>query len=247
MTERRPKKVHDMASTTEIVIRNQFPLWRAALGEAMPRLSARVIVLTGCGTSYYLAQALAAAYTAAGQQAVAVPGAEWARRPENYLADCKDSLVVGLSRSGTTTETVQAVAASRAKGWDTFAISCEPGSTILTAAARGLCLKTDAAEGIVMSASASLMLLAGLRLAGIAVPASVVAAAEHGLAAMDAGVAGVLPGRSHFVYLGAGVNYGIATEGSLKLLWLQPEGKRAMTAQEFLSGRKLVVGSTPFT
>ena len=36
-------------------------------------------------------------------------------------------------------------------------------------------------------------------------------------------------------------------EGSLKLLSLQPEGKRAMTAQEFLSGRKLVVGSTPFS
>lgn len=36
-------------------------------------------------------------------------------------------------------------------------------------------------------------------------------------------------------------------EGSLTLLSLQPEGKRAMTAQEFLSGRKLVVGSTPFS
>ena len=36
-------------------------------------------------------------------------------------------------------------------------------------------------------------------------------------------------------------------EGSLKLLALQPEGKRAMTAQEFLSGRKLVVGTAPFS
>ena len=36
-------------------------------------------------------------------------------------------------------------------------------------------------------------------------------------------------------------------EGSLKLLTLQPEGKRAMTAQEFLSGRKVVVGSAPFS
>ena len=36
-------------------------------------------------------------------------------------------------------------------------------------------------------------------------------------------------------------------EGSLRLLLIQPEGKRAMTAQEFLSGRKLVVGSAPFS
>ncbi len=36
-------------------------------------------------------------------------------------------------------------------------------------------------------------------------------------------------------------------EGSLVLVALQPEGKRSMTAQEFLAGRKLVVGTTPFT
>lgn len=35
-------------------------------------------------------------------------------------------------------------------------------------------------------------------------------------------------------------------EGSLVLLGLQPEGKRAMAAREFLSGRKVQVGSTPF-
>jgi len=37
------------------------------------------------------------------------------------------------------------------------------------------------------------------------------------------------------------------SEGSLWLLSLQPEGKRAMSAQEFLAGRKLVVGSAPFS
>lgn len=36
-------------------------------------------------------------------------------------------------------------------------------------------------------------------------------------------------------------------EGSLRLLTLQPEGKRAMSAQEFLTSRKLVVGSAPFS
>ncbi|MDP2270354.1 MAG: methionyl-tRNA formyltransferase [Archangium sp.] len=35
-------------------------------------------------------------------------------------------------------------------------------------------------------------------------------------------------------------------EGSLVLQTLQPEGKRAMTAKEFLAGRKLTVGSKPF-
>ncbi|MGQ0506267.1 MAG: methionyl-tRNA formyltransferase, partial [Myxococcaceae bacterium] len=35
--------------------------------------------------------------------------------------------------------------------------------------------------------------------------------------------------------------------GSLVLLEVQPEGKRKMTAGEFLAGRKLVPGSHPFT
>jgi glutamine---fructose-6-phosphate transaminase (isomerizing) len=174
-------------------------------------------VLTGCGTSYYLAQSLACAYNAFGQHAVAVPGAEWAHRPECYLSGFEDILVIGLSRSGATTETVEAMKFSRAKGWATFAVSCEKDSAILHAADRSLYLPTDPSEGIVMSVSASLMLLAGLRLVGITLGDQAIAAAQSGLAQMDAGAPAVLQGRSHFVYLGAGANFGIATEGSLKL------------------------------
>lgn len=205
-----------MTTMTETVIRDQFPFWRDALAMEVPVLRAGVIVVVGCGTSYYLAQSLACSYNAAGQRAIAVPGAEWARRPESYLADMAGVLVLGLSRSGTTTETVQAVQMSRARGWATFALSCEAGSEILLAAERGLHVPTDGREGIVMSVSASLMLLAGLRLVGIAVPDAVVAEAEAALAAV-AQAAAVLHGRTHFVYLGAGANYGIATEGGLKL------------------------------
>lgn len=210
-------KAKAMPTITETVIRAQFPFWAAALKQDVPSLKARMIVVTGCGTSYYLAQSLACAFNGNGQSAIAVPGAEWARRPENYLADFSDILVIGLSRSGTTTETVQAVMASREKGWATFAMSCELDSTILKAADRGLYLKTDGREGIVMTVSASLMLMGGLRIAGAALPEKVIVAAESGLEKMDAKVGPMLFGRSHFVYLGAGVNYGLATEGCLKL------------------------------
>lgn len=237
-----------MQSITETVIRAQFPYWQAALLQDVPRLQARVIVLTGCGTSYYLAQALACAFTALGQQAMAVPGAEWARRPGCYLADPTGVLVIGLSRSGTTTETIQALTASRARGWQTFAISCEAGSAILHAADGGLCLPTDPAEGIVMSVSASLMLLGGLRLAGLDLPASVVPGAQSALAQIDAGAGPVLAGRTHFVYLGAGVNYGIATEGCLKLQEMSLSYSQAFHPMEYrhgpvslIDGRSLVV------
>ena len=224
-----------MPTLTETVIRDQFPFWRDALAMQVPVLRAGTVVVTGCGTSYYLAQSLACAYNAAGQRAIAVPGAEWARRPESYLADFTDILVLGLSRSGTTTETVQAIRASRARGWPTFAVSCVADVEILQAAVRGVYVPTDAREGIVMSVSASLMLLAGLRLGGVAVPGAVVAGAEAALAAV-AGAAGLLIGRSHFVYLGGGANYGIATEGSLKLQEMSISYSQSFHPMEYRHG-----------
>ena len=225
-----------MPTITETVIRAQLPYWQAALRQAVPLVTARTIVLTGCGTSYYLAQSLACAFNAHGQTAIAVPGAEWARRPESYLADPSGVLVIGLSRSGTTSETVQALQASRKRGWKTFAISCEPGSTILSAADEGVCLPTDPREGIVMSVSASLMLLGGFRMAGLVLPDAVVTAATKALEQMDHGIAALLPGRKHFVYLGAGMNYGIATEGCLKLQEMSISYSQAFHPMEYRHG-----------
>lgn len=235
-----------MTTITETVIRDQFPYWQAALRQDMPLLQAATIVITGCGTSYYLAQSLACAYNAHGQRAIAVPGAEWARRPGSYLADTADILVLGLSRSGTTTETVQAIRASRAKGWPTFAISCAPDTEILHAADRALYIPTDPREGIVMSVSASLMLLAGLRLAGIAVPGDVISTARAALTALTAVAANaaILKGRSHFVYLGAGANYGIATEGSLKLQEMSISYSQAFHPMEYRHGPVSLIDDT---
>ncbi len=224
-----------MVSVTETVIRDQFPFWQAALKMEVPRLRAGTIVVTGCGTSYNLAQALTFPFNAHGQRAIAVPGAEWARRPESYLADTRDILVVGLSRSGSTTETVQAIEVSRARGWPTFALSCTDDSAILRAADAGLYVPTDPREGIVMSVSASLMLLAGLRLAGIGLPGGVVAAGQAGLRQVVQ-AADLLQGRTHFVYLGAGANYGIATEGSLKLQEMSLSYSQAFHPLEYRHG-----------
>ena len=225
-----------MPTITETVIRAQFPYWQDALRQTVPQVRAKTVVITGCGTSYYLAQTLACAFNTQGQPAIAVTGAEWARRPGQYLADSDGVLVIGLSRSGTTTETVQAINASRVRGWKTLAISCEPGSTILTAAEAGICLPTDPREGIVMSVSASLMLLGGLRIAGLNLPESVTNAAAAALTQLDDGIDGLLPGRSHFVYLGAGLNYGIATEGCLKLQEMSLSYSQSFHPMEYRHG-----------
>ncbi|MBB1251042.1 SIS domain-containing protein [Rhizobium sp. G21] len=218
---------------TEKVIREQFPFWEMALAQPLPSVPGKTVVITGCGTSYYLAQTIAAAFNHNGRNAIAVPGAEWARRMGDYLADRGDVCVIGLSRSGTTTETVQAIEASRNAGLATIAISCEPDSTILKAADTPIFLPTHQEEGIVMTVSASLMLLAGLRMAGASLGA--IAEAEAALEAADACVP-LIRGRSHYVYLGAGPLYGMATEGCLKLQEMSITFSQAFHPLEYRHG-----------
>ncbi|HZY67766.1 MAG TPA: SIS domain-containing protein [Devosia sp.] len=224
-----------MTSVTEAVIRDQFPYLRRALELPIEQPSGGTRVFVGCGTSFFLARTLAAASNSLGQQAIAVPGAEWERYPEAHLAGDANALVIGLSRSGTTTETVAAIEASRKRGLRTLAISCEEGSTILQAADTGIYMPTDPREGIVMSVSATLMLIAGLRLIGAEVTSADIDAAQQGLAALDA-EAGIIEGRRHFVFLGAGPLYGIACEGALKLMEMSINPAQPFHPMEYRHG-----------
>lgn len=232
-----------MSSVTDKVIRDQVPYLRQALTLPLPDLPGGTRVFVGCGTSYYLAQTLAAVANSLGQHAVAVPGAEWTRYSDAYLADDVDAVVIGLSRSGTTTETVAAIRASRERGLKTLAISCEPNSTILEIADAGIYLPTDPREGVVMSVSASLMLLAGLRLVGAPVTAADIDAAEAALAALDARSA-ITEGRTHFVFLGAGALYGIASEGALKLMEMSLNPAQAFHPMEYRHGPVSLIDKT---
>ncbi len=204
-------------NTTERVIREQFQFWdQAPIPPAFTDWQTRFVVV-GCGTSYHLAQSLAASFNLRGLQALAVPGGEWSRRRAAYLPEGVNTHVIGLSRSGESTETVQALEVSRKAGFATTAVTCEPDSSITKRADQIIYAKTHADEGIVMTASASLMLLEGLRLAGVAVGPDVTVAAQETLRAIDAELPAALQGRSHLVFLGSGPLYGIAAEGGIKI------------------------------
>lgn len=204
-------------NVTEQVIVEQFPFWTPALTQPLPDFTAATTVVVGCGTSYYLAQTVASALNLGGRRAIAVPGGEWARRPEAYLADTTDVCVIALSRSGESTETVQAVNASKARGLKTLGITCESASSLARCSDQVLYAPTHAREGIVMSSSASLMLLLGLRLAGVNLEPTIAGSAEHAMRALDKRLDAKLLSRTHFVYLGGGALYGLASEGALKL------------------------------
>ena len=203
---------------TEQTIFEQFSYWRAAIAPVSPPREAPITVFVGCGTSYNLALSLAAIANAAGRSAIGVPGGEWVNGPQNYWSPWQAAHVVALSRSGETTETVAAAKASRAAGAYVTAITVERGSALAANCDRLLAAETHPAEGIVMTSSASLMLLLGIELLGHSVAPSLIDTARGLLDSVDAKLPPLIADRSHVVFLGGGHLYGIALEGALKLM-----------------------------
>lgn len=204
-------------NATERGIREQFPLWEKADTRSLAPLPDRMQVVVGCGTSVHIADSIAVYLNAAGRQSRAVPGNEWTRRPRDYVPADVPVEIIALSRSGESTETVAAARASRAAGHPVIAITCAEGSALCHHADRIVAAETHHEEGIVMTASASLMLLLGMRYAGLAVGQPTIDAARDLLSQADPALPGLIEGRSHFVFLGGGAFYGVAREGALKM------------------------------
>lgn len=233
-------------NVTERVIREQFPFWTGALAIDLPAPGPGLNVIVGCGTSYYLSISIAAAFNARGHMAVAVPGGEWARRRGSYAAWQKGTTVVALSRSGESSETVQAVEVSRRASLRTIAITCGKDSAVARAAETVIYAPTHPDEGIVMTASASLMLLLGLRMAGASLEPGIASVAEAVMTTADRDLARVIQGRSHFVCLGSGLLYGLAAEGSLKLQEMSLSYSQGFHPMEYRHGPISLVDDKTF-
>lgn len=203
-----------MNATLQSIV-EQFPYWSAAMPAALTDKAMPHVIL-GCGTSYNLALSIAAALNTSGIHALAVPAGEWTLRPESYLPAGTRVNVIALSRSGETTETVQAAQASRARGFHVTGITCAPGSSLSLNADTAIEFPTHPSEGVVMTVSASVMLLAGYALAGHAPTPALIQAAEA-LLKPAANLPREFHAKTHVVYLGAGTQYGVALEGALKL------------------------------
>jgi glucosamine--fructose-6-phosphate aminotransferase (isomerizing) len=235
-------------NSTEQSIFGQFPHWREAIAPVAAPKNADVTAFVGCGTSYNLALSLAALANASGRAAIAAPGGEWLDRPQSYWPRWRSAHVVVLSRSGETTESVAAAAASRAAGAYVTAITVESDSTLTRNCDRLLAAKTHPAEGIVMTSSASLMLLLGIELLGHTVSPSIVETAEGLLHALDSKAPSLIADRSHFVFLGGDHLYGIALEGALKAMEMSQTFTQGFHPLEYrhgpvslIDGRTLVV------
>lgn len=196
-------------------IRNQPRLWSksielasARLEEVRPYLQGP-IALVGAGTSYYVGLAVAAYMEElAGISARAVPASVYT--PREYES------VILISRSGTTTELLEAARAARGAGVASLGITCEADSPLGLLSDHTVVLDYVKEQSIVQTGSAtSAMVLLRAMLDRIYGGGQEVNLVEQVKAALEDPIAAPQE-LDHLVVLGSGWRYGIACEAALK-------------------------------
>jgi fructoselysine-6-P-deglycase FrlB-like protein len=206
-------------------IASQPSVWSRALEmsvSGLPEPGERVAVI-GCGTSYYMAQAYAALRETAGLgETDPFPASEFpaARRYDR---------VVALTRSGTTTEVLAALARCTAP---TVAITADPATPISDAAGTVIALDFADEKSVVQTrfATSALVLLrasSGESLASL--PASVSEALATPLAPE-------VLAAEQVTFLGTGWTIGLANEAALKLREAAQAWTESYHAMEYRHG-----------
>jgi glutamine---fructose-6-phosphate transaminase (isomerizing) len=245
-------------SQTHREVMSQPEVWASVLGDDariaeaahfVRRSDATSAVVVGCGSSFYLAQAAAAALNRSGYAALPLPASEALLAWRDHV-HAAQTLLVAVSRSGETTEVLWAVEEHRAAArGPVLAITCEGGSNLAQAADHAIVLHEASERSVVMTRSFSSMLLATFMLAcelGGGAMSSYAELPEHCRRVIDASKAlydteavGLL-GERLFI-LGSSCAYGIAQEGALKLMEVSLSPSQAFHHLEFRHGPKSMV------
>lgn len=218
------------------------------------------IVVTGCGSTYYLSLAVAPLLQQQlGVRARAVPASEVVFFPDTVLPASKNSLLLTISRSGRTTETIQATRQYRENGrGKVLNIGCYGDAELVVLSDLALVVAEGQEQSVVQTRSFSAMLLTAQ---------AVVAALkdEQQLQAMQQlpaygeqliiahhALARQLGQDTRFdrvYFLGSGLQYGLACEANLKMKEMSLSFSEAFHFMEFRHGpmsmvneRTLMVG-----
>jgi len=185
------------------------------------------VIFTGCGSTYYLSLAAAALYQQlTGRPARGVAGSELWLNPRTVLTAGR-TLLIAVSRSGTTTETLQAVSTFKSNyGGEVLAIG-NYDEALSRLADLSLVIESGQEESVAQTRSFASMYVAAVALCAR------MAGQDHLLSAMkelpDAGQRlisryealaqeiGEKLSLDRFYFLGSGIRYGLACELNLKM------------------------------
>ncbi|MEV5506308.1 SIS domain-containing protein [Streptomyces orinoci] len=236
-------------SLTAGELATQPDCWRRAAALApsvaeLPRPGERIAV-TGCGTSWFMAQSYAALREAAGQ------GETDAFAASEFPVGRRYDRVLAITRSGTTSEVLRLLdelrAAGAGAGTETVAITADPGSGVLRAAGSAVVLDWADERSVVQTrfATTALALLrAGLEAhgplpEGVRTVAEAVTDAEAALT--DSVPAAVLQAEQ-WTFLGLGWAYGVAQEAALKMREAAGAWTESYPAMEYRHGPVAITG-----
>jgi glucosamine--fructose-6-phosphate aminotransferase (isomerizing) len=252
MSERAPG--HD----TQSEILSQPEVWQRTL-EGMragpprdgPDLAAYGQVLfTGCGSTYYLALwAARACEQTRGSLSRAAPASDLWLFPTAWLRPGRPTLLVAISRSGETSETLRAVDAFRASGYgDTLAITCYPDSRLARACRWVITTPAGQEQSVAQTRSFTCMMLAAAWLLAPdqapTPPSRLVSPCTRLLEDKDEAIARLARGTSldRFYCLGSGPLLGLAKEGMLKMKEMSLSQAEAFHFLEFRHGPMSMAG-----
>lgn len=198
-----------------------FPQWKSA--------HFTYAIFTGCGSTYYLAISAASFFTEmTGIPARAVPAGDLYLYPKAYIPERERILLVAISRSGSTSETVAAVQRfQRADQGFVVVITNYPDSPLARAGDQAILIPAGREISVAQTRSFSSMFLAATGLTASLANRGDLLEAMLGLPAIGmrlienftsaAQEIGASQEIDRFYFLGSGVRYGLASEASLKM------------------------------
>ncbi len=210
------------------------------------------VVFTGCGSTYYLSMAAAAVLQrVAGVAALGLPASEVWLNP-TALPPAQRTLLVAVSRSGETTETLRACEAFRQSGrGEIVTLSCFPGRPLTTLGDVNLVFPSIAEESVAQTRAFSGLYLATIALAALWRDDKALWSDLHGLPAALAPLLerygpslealGADLSIDRFYFLGSGIRYALACELSLKMKEMTLSHSEPFHFMEFRHGPKSMI------
>jgi glucosamine--fructose-6-phosphate aminotransferase (isomerizing) len=213
-------------------IKSQTEAWGQALdvvdASALPKAGDYDQVLfTGCGSTYYLSLAAAALYQElTGRTARAVPGGELLLNSQTVLTNQK-TLLVAVSRSGTTTETVKAVEKFKAEKRGAVVVISNYDEVLSRLADVNIVIGKGQEESVAQTRSFASMYVAVTAFCARMAKRHELLSAMHGLPKAGerliekyesfAKSMGENLDFDRFYFLGSSIRYGLACEVNLKM------------------------------
>lgn len=206
------------------------------------------IIFAGCGSTHYLALAAANLHQQlSGQRTRGVPSSEIVFFPAGVYPDImgQSILLVALSRSGETTETLRAVDEQHVRGMPALAITCHGESPLAQRSEAAFVAEEAREESVPQTRSFSSMYLATQFLAGVTAGDEAFLEALEQLPARGRAIlsrSSELAAQigtmdwARVILLGSGAYYGLACEGMLKLKEMALDWSEAYHFAEFRHG-----------